>query len=679
MKINQHYYAQLKSLNKNVMNYFLNINKILSQIFSSLVVSITVVLVSGCQQNQQNITTEEGSTKKPNFVWLVSEDNSKDYLKLYNSNGAEMPNVESLAEQGLVFNNALSNAPVCSTARTTLALGAYPAKLAMAYHRPYQRISLPSELTTISDYLTKAGYHTTNNHKEDYNFVEPAEHWSASTKGADWRNRKTGQPFFHMQSWKTTHEHKLHFSASDVQNKPTKHDPNKVVLAPMHPETELFKYTYARYLDQHQKVDQEIGIILKQLEEEGVLEDTFVFYFGDHGGVLPGSKGYAYERGLNVPLVVRIPKNFRHLVHKDMQATAETRVDGFVNFIDFTPTLLELAGLKGSSLQDGMPFLSKTLSLAQLNKRDSHFAFADRFDEKYDMVRTYRKGKYKYIRHYLPFNPDGLFANYRYKQAAFREWKSLYQAGHLNAVQSAFFQSKPVEALYNIEHDFYETNNLANEQAFAAKLKEMRIGLQAKLESLPDLGFYPEYHLVTAAQADPIVFGEKNKSEIKALLAIADLSLQPFKQVKTELVQALLSDNQWHRYWGLNSALAFGNKAVSLLSVIEKIKQQDSNLLNRARAIQYLALNKQQPAKFALEQVIAESTDTAQVLAILNIAAQLHDELGITFDIPFRKAWKKPDKSVKDPLENWRQRTVNTWFKARINYLKQPFKQPKKI
>lgn len=652
------------------MKHLLKNNKALPLLIAGFTTCL-LVSASGYTKNSVNAeSNKQVEPKKPNFVWLVSEDNSKDYLKLYNPKGAEMPNIESLAEHGLVFNNALSNAAVCSTARTTLALGAYPAKLAMEYHRPYQRINLPEGLSSISEYLTKSGYFTTNNYKEDYNFVDPENNWSASVKGADWRNRKPNQPFFHMQSWKTTHEHKLHFPASDVKDHPTKHDPKNVALAPIHPDTELFRYTHARYLDLHQQMDEEIGVIIKQLEDEGVLEDTFVFYFGDHGGVLPGSKGYIYERGLNVPLVVRIPKNFRHLVHKDLQGKSETRVDGFVNFIDFAPTLLKLAGLQGSDLQDGQPFLSKDLSLPELNKRDTHFAFADRFDEKYDMVRSYRKGKYKYIRHYLPFNPDGLFASYRYKQAAYKEWKDLYEAGKLNDVQSQFFQTKAVESLYNVEDDFYETKDLAQLPEFKNTLVEMRHTLQNQLQTMPDLGFYPEYHLTEEAKEDVIGFGEQSKNEIKALIATADLSLMPYNKAEEGLKKALNSTNEWQRYWALNSTLTFAEKAKALLPLIEKIKQTDSNMLNSARAIQYLALNAGKSPVADLQNVIAKTSDTAQILTMLNIATQLHDALGVTFDIPFRKEWQKPGKNVKDPAENWRQRTIFSWFDARISYLK---------
>ena len=54
-------------------------------------------------------------------------------------------------------------------------------------------------------------------------------------------------------------------------------------------------------------MDKEIGILIDELENEGLIDNTIIFYYGDHGGVLPRSKGYIYESGLNVPLVVRVP------------------------------------------------------------------------------------------------------------------------------------------------------------------------------------------------------------------------------------------------------------------------------------------------------------------------------------------------------------------------------------
>ena len=171
-----------------------------------------------------------------------------------------------------------------------------------------------------------------------------------------------------------------------MDNQKTIHDPAKVKLAPYFPDTPTFRYTHARYLDRIQTIDQQIGAVVKNLEEDGLLEDTFVFYFGDHGGVLPRGKGYAYESGLHVPLVVRIPENFKHLTdHK-----RGTRTDGFVSFIDFGPTVLNLAGIKANPLCDGKAFLGKGTSIEELATRNETFGYADRFDEKYDLVRFLR-------------------------------------------------------------------------------------------------------------------------------------------------------------------------------------------------------------------------------------------------------------------------------------------------
>ncbi|MEB2786612.1 sulfatase-like hydrolase/transferase [Algoriphagus persicinus] len=96
-----------------------------------------------------------------------------------------------------------------------------------------------------------------------------------------------------------------------------------------------------------------MGATLQKLEEGRLLGDTFVFYFGDHGRVFPGSKGYLYETGLHVPLVVRIPENFTHLVNNKKGDVNP----GFVSFIDFMPTVLNQVGIAVPDQMDGIPFL----------------------------------------------------------------------------------------------------------------------------------------------------------------------------------------------------------------------------------------------------------------------------------------------------------------------------------
>ena len=183
------------------------------------------------------------------------------------------------------------------------------------------------------------------------------------------------------------------------------------------------------------------------MEEDGLMDNTIIFYYGDHGGVLPRSKGYIYESGLHVPMVVYVPEKWKHL----SPFAPGSRVDGFVRFIDLAPTVLHLAGIDIPEQIDGKPFLGKDLSVDDLTARNRVFSYADRFDEKYDLVRALRKGNYKYIRNYQPFNIDGLYNFYRYKMLAFQEWKSLYGSGELNSEQRHFFEARPPECLYDLE------------------------------------------------------------------------------------------------------------------------------------------------------------------------------------------------------------------------------------
>ena len=203
---------------------------------------------------------------RPNIVWLVTEDNSKHYLKLYEEGGVSMPNVERLAEQGLVFNHAFSQAPVCSVARSTIISGCYAPRIGTQYHRRTEFVPMPDGLEMFPYYLRQAGYYTSNNSKEDYNMIKSEGMWDASSGKASYQDRKEGQPFFHVQNFGITHEGKLHFSKEQMQQEKTQTDPTSMVPFPYHPDTETYRYTYAKYHDLHQQADVQIG---KFLEADG--------------------------------------------------------------------------------------------------------------------------------------------------------------------------------------------------------------------------------------------------------------------------------------------------------------------------------------------------------------------------------------------------------------------------
>ena len=355
---------------------------------------------------------------KPNILWIVTEDNSVHYMNLYTKGGAEMPNLSSLASEGIVFNNAFSNAPVCSVARSTIITGVYSPRIGTQYHRRMSLVKLPDDVKPLPVYLKEAGYYTSNNSKEDYNFIKDGEIWDESSGKASYKNRKKEQPFFHVQNFHNTHEGQLHFDQEHLENALKTNNLDSVKPFPYHPDTPTFRYTQSLYHNHHKDVDKEIGKFIKKLEDENLLDNTIIFYYADHGGVLPRSKGYIYESGLNVPLVVRIPEKFKKL----SPFKAGSRTSTFVEFVDLVPTVLSLAGIEIPRSIDGKPFLGKKLKKSKLEKQNTTFGYADRFDEKYDLVRSIRVGKYKYIRNYQPFNVDGLYNYYRYKMLAYKEW-----------------------------------------------------------------------------------------------------------------------------------------------------------------------------------------------------------------------------------------------------------------
>lgn len=565
---------------------------------------------------------------RPNVVWLISEDNSSHYLKMFDPHGAETPAIRRLAASGLTFRNAFSNAPVCSVARTTLMTSCYAPRIGTQYHRRSVEVPMPPGVEMFPAYLREAGYYTTNRQKKDYNATESEGTWDASSRNATWRSRAEGQPFFHMQSFTMTHESSLHFTEDDYRRLKTTTDPQSVFVPPYFPDTDLFRYTIARYHDKIRSMDQEIAGVVEQLEEDGLLENTFIFYFGDHGGVLPRGKGYAYESGLHVPLVVRVPKNYAAL----SPWGASSDVEGFVEFIDFGTTVLKLAGIESPAGIDGRAFLGKGVSANEVDERQEALGYADRFDEKVDFVRTLRKGDFEYIRNYQPFNFDGLQNNYRYKMLAYREWRDLFREGKLNRIQAEFFRTRPVEQLFHVVDDPHEVRNLADDPKYADVLKEMRDSLSGQLKRLPDLSFLPESVLAQAAFGNPVPFGQQHQAAIGELVDIADLALEPFEKVDSQLSEALRSADAMKRYWGLIACTCFGKRAEELRPAIEGCLADEDRLV-RVRAAECLALHFGVDPNAVIKECLLQSRSGIETNLILNTAVLLRDGAGYVMDI----------------------------------------------
>ncbi|GAL80633.1 choline-sulfatase [Algibacter lectus] len=117
-------------------------------------------------------------------------------------------------------------------------------------------------------------------------------------------------------------------------------------------------------------MDAEVGAVINKLKDDGLLENTIIFYYGDHGGVLPFSKGYLTETGLQVPLVVHVPEKYKNL----SIFNAGSQTDAFVSFVDFGATVLNIAGIEIPKTMDGKPFLGDNIKEQTITKRNETFA-----------------------------------------------------------------------------------------------------------------------------------------------------------------------------------------------------------------------------------------------------------------------------------------------------------------
>lgn len=135
--------------------------------------------------------------------------------------------------------------------------------------------------------------------------------WDESSAKAHWRNRPENQPFFSVFNITTTHESQIwpqNYAKHAPLLKPEeRHDPSQAKLPPYYPDAPAIRGDWARYYDLITLMDRQAGDLLRQLEEDGLANNTAIFFFSDHGRGLPRAKRWVYDASLHVPLIVRWP------------------------------------------------------------------------------------------------------------------------------------------------------------------------------------------------------------------------------------------------------------------------------------------------------------------------------------------------------------------------------------
>jgi arylsulfatase A-like enzyme len=490
--------------------------------------------------------SQVAAAEQPNILWISSEDHGP-HMGCYGDTYATTPNVDRLAARGTIYLHAWSCAPVCAPARTAIISGMYPPATGGDHMRSL--VPYPAGKKMFPQFLREAGYYCTNNNKEDYNLAKPGQVWDVSSKDGHWKNRKAGQPFFAVFNSLKSHE-------SNIRTRPHQwlHDPAKVRVPAYHPDTPEVRQDWAQYYDIISEADADAGIRLKELADAGLSDDTIVFYWADHGSGMPRSKRWPYNSGLHVPLVVYIPDKWKSLAPKDY--TAGGKSERLVNFVDFAPTVLSLAGIQPPDWMHGHAFLGKYATPPQ----PFMFGFRGRMDERYDLVRSVTDGRYVYIRNYLPHLIYGQHIGYMFVTPTTRVWKKLHDEGKLNAVQDRFWNTKPAEELYDLSKDPDEVNNLAAAPEHEAVLKKLRQAQQDYARKTRDLGFLPEGERFSRAAGGSPYHLDDGTYPFQRVFEAAELAAGLKVEAVPDLKKALADRDSAVRYWGALGLLMRGRK-----------------------------------------------------------------------------------------------------------------------
>ena len=397
---------------------------------------------------------------KPNIVYIHSHDTGR-YVQPY-GHAIPTPNIQKLAEEGVVFRNAFCANPTCSPSRAALLTGQWAHSCGMGglANRGW---SLPVPEHLIGYTLNQAGYttalagfqHVVRDLKETgYQRLlsEGTVRAGAEERARDFIAEKHDAPFFLDVGFGETHRRAKGFDPPPDGEPKT--DPRYVKPPAPFPDTPVTRQDMAEYIDAARTLDKKMGVVFDALEENGLAENTLVICTTDHGLAFPRMKCHLSDHGIGIMLIARGPGGF----------SGGQVVDGLVSQIDLFPTICELAGIEAPAWLQGNSVLPLVRGEAE-DVRDAIFAEVN-YHCCYEPQRAIRTKRWKYIRRYddaekwaLPNCDDSMSKTFMLEHG---------------------WDDQPVESerLYDVVFDSSEAHNLAGNPDYADVLAEMRDRLE---------------------------------------------------------------------------------------------------------------------------------------------------------------------------------------------------------
>ena len=404
---------------------------------------------------------------KPNVLMLHCHDLG-DYIGCYPGNSARTPNLNKLAEEGVVFEQYFASAPTCSPSRGTMLTGLMPHRNGLMALASGGHWEVPAHVPTLPKLFQDAGYATANlgawHISEDptrygVEIVEPTGPCEVlAPKAIDYlKNRSRERPFFLMVGFAEPH---LQFT----DRWPELQDPSQIIVPGFLKDHPVIRQEMVKFYGDASLMDQSVGQILECLKAEGLDEDTLVIFTGDHGPGLPLAKGTLYDPGIKISLIVRWAGRVQR----------GRRCPALAGNTDLLPTLLDAVG-EADRIPDGLdghslwPFITDGKDVSH-----EHVFSEQTWHDFYEPLRALRTQRYKLIHNFHPGPGLQIAADVRCSPSGKAMCDVL-----LN-------HPRPEYELYDLASDPLERNNLAGVQEAAAIEADLKRKLNDWLEATGD-------------------------------------------------------------------------------------------------------------------------------------------------------------------------------------------------
>jgi arylsulfatase A len=358
----------------------------------------------------------------PNIIFILADDLGVNDLGVYGRRDHRTPNLDRLAAEGLRFTAAYVASPICSPSRAALMTARAPARLHLTTFLPGRadatsqkllhppiRQQLPLEETTIAERLRSAGYATAaigkwhlggerfGPREQGFDVYHPGQ---ATTKPSETEGGKGEYDLTREAQRFIDANRDRPFFLYLPHNNP--HIPYSAQQKFVDANRDAFEPNYAATV---QTLDDAVGRLLLHLDATGLRDRTIVVFTSDNGGLhMPegrhprvthntpfrAGKGYLYEGGLRVPLIVSGP------------GLAKGRVihTPFLN-TDWMPTLLELAGAPPARAIDGISQARVLISVrSSSGSRPLHWHIPHYTNQGSRPAGAVRDGRWKLVEHY---------------------------------------------------------------------------------------------------------------------------------------------------------------------------------------------------------------------------------------------------------------------------------------